>query len=130
LCDASFLVVVQCEDESLMAELAEKIQYPHWPIFLGRKSCIPALPPFDGIGDHTSLTDALEKHPARFLNNTSLVKRLVKHPRIVLECKAGEGIRRRDQFKSRKYWLFDPRYSKEELLKSDLQVAYLEGGVT
>jgi len=128
LCDASFLVAVQSEDESLIAELAKKIQHPHWPIFLGRKSCIPALPPFDGMGNHTSLNDALEKHPARFLNNTSLAKRLVKHPRIVLECKAGEGIRRRDQFKSRKYWLFDPRYSREELLRSDLQLEYLDEG--
>jgi CRISPR system Cascade subunit CasD len=128
LCDASFLVAVQSEDENLIAQLAEKIQNPHWPIFLGRKSCVPSLPPYDGTGNYSSLNDALEKHPARFLNNSILGKRLVKHPRIVLECKAGEGIRRRDQFKSRKYWLFDPRYSKEELLISELQLEYLEEG--
>jgi hypothetical protein len=122
------LVAIQSEDQSLVAQLAEKIQSPHWPIFLGRKSCIPAIPPFDGVGDHLSLNDALEKHPARFINNSSLGKRLVKRPRIVLECKAGEGIRRRDQSKSRKYWLFDPRYSKEELLKSELQLEYLAEG--
>ena len=130
LCDASFLVAVQSEDEDLISKLAEKIQNPHWPIFLGRKSCIPALPPFDGLGDYQTLTDALESHPARFLCNRVLARRLVKHPRIVLECKHGEGIRRRDQFKSRKYWLFDPRYSKEELLKSELKLEYLDKETT
>lgn len=126
LCDASFLVAIQSEDEGLISKLAEKIQSPHWPIFLGRKSCVPSLPPYDGTGDYETLNEALEKHPARFLYNPTLGKRVVKRPRIVIECKSGEGIRRRDQFKSRKYWLFDPRYSKEELLKVDLQMEYLD----
>ena len=126
LCDASFLVAIQSEDEGLISKLAEKIQSPHWPIFLGRKSCVPSLPPYDGTGDYETLNEALEKHPARFLYNPTLGKRVVKRPRIVIECKSGEGIRRRDQFKSRKYWLFDPRYSKEELLKADLQMEYLD----
>jgi CRISPR system Cascade subunit CasD len=126
LCDASFLVAIQSKDEALISDLAEKIQCPHWPIFLGRKSCVPSLPPYDGTGEHKTLNEALEKHPARFLYNPILGKRAVKHPRIVLECKSGEGIRHRDQFKSRKYWLFSPRYSKEELLKSELQLEYLD----
>jgi CRISPR system Cascade subunit CasD len=125
LCDASFLVAIQSDDEILIAELAEKIQNPYWPIFLGRKSCVPARPPFDDVGNYKTLQEALEKHPARFLKPEN--RSIQKHPRIVLECKAVEGIRRRDQIRSRAYRLFDPRYSRENLLESELKVEWLEG---
>ena len=62
LCDASFLVAIQGgpENSSLIAELAEAVQSPVWPIYLGRKSCVPTLPVYAGVGMHSSLRDALE----------------------------------------------------------------------
>ncbi len=125
LCDASFLAAIQSDDQALIAQLAEGIQNPKWTIYLGRKSCVPSIPPFDGVGNYKTLQDALEQYPARFLDSEPRV--IDPHPRVVLECKAEEGIRRRDQIRSRTYRLFDPRYSKEDLLKPELQVEYLKG---
>ncbi len=125
LCDASFLAGIQSDDEALIAKLAEGIQNPKWTIYLGRKSCVPSIPPFEGVGNYKTLQDALEQYPARFLDSEP--RAIEPHPRVVLECKAGEGIRRRDQIRSRTFRLFDPRYSKEDLLKTELQVEYLKG---
>ncbi|MFA6221112.1 MAG: type I-E CRISPR-associated protein Cas5/CasD [Desulfomonilaceae bacterium] len=44
LCDASFLVALQGDDESLIYELSEAIKKPKWTLYLGRKSCPPARP--------------------------------------------------------------------------------------
>lgn len=124
LCDASFLVAVRADDE-LVAQLAHAIQFPVWPLFLGRKSCVPTRPPFDGLGDYESITDALEKHPARFLkgerNNV-----WVDYPRMVIEGHAGTGVRRRDQLASRTYRAFEPRYAVETKKQAPLQVSWIE----
>lgn len=48
--DASFLVALAGEDE-LVARAGAAVQSPHWPIFLGRRSCPPSVPPFVGIVD-------------------------------------------------------------------------------
>lgn len=125
LCDASFLVAVLSADENLITELADSIQNPQWTIYLGRKSCVPARPPFDGIGNYETLEEALEDHSAKFLDNDP--RAVEKHPRVILECGPGEGIRRRDQIRSRSYRIFDPRYSKEDLFTPELKVEYLKG---
>lgn len=44
LCDASFLVALQSDDESLIYELREAIKKPKWTLYLGRKSCPPGRP--------------------------------------------------------------------------------------
>src|SRR5574341_814727 len=43
LCNASFLVAVQSDDATIK-ELAQAVQFPVWPIYLGRKSCVPTRP--------------------------------------------------------------------------------------
>lgn len=43
LCDASFLVVLQGNSE-LIRRVADSLQDPKWPVFLGRKSCPPSVP--------------------------------------------------------------------------------------
>lgn len=127
LCDAAFLVAVQSDDHQLIDDLAEAVQAPHWPIFLGRKSCVPTRPPFDGIGEHDSLDTALKQHPARLLDRAQ-ARRVIKRPRIVVECKAGEGVRRRDQSVSRSRWAFGPRYSREYLARDEIAIEYLDTG--
>lgn len=109
--DASFLIVVQA-DAALIAKLAEAVQAPHWPFFLGRKSCPPSLPVFAGVGDHPSLEDALRVYPYHYPLH-SIVPTQV---RTVLECAPHEGVRRRDQTLSRSYRTFAPRYAREVLL--------------
>lgn len=44
LADASFLVALQ-GDEALVGEVVKALQAPKWPLFLGRKSCPPSVPP-------------------------------------------------------------------------------------
>jgi len=127
LCDASFLVAVQSDDPQLIAELAEAIKNPHWPIFLGRKSCVPTRPPFDGVDAHPSLEAALEQHPARLLDRLQ-ARRVTKRPRIVVECQAGAGVRHRDQILSRSLRLFEPRHSREYLPRNEITIEYLESG--
>ncbi|MFH0911473.1 MAG: type I-E CRISPR-associated protein Cas5/CasD, partial [Planctomycetota bacterium] len=83
----------------IIEELARAVQLPVWTLYLGRKSCVPTRPPFDGVGDYNSLQAALEQHPARFLDSVA-ARQVIKQPRIVVECEAGEGIRRRDQIVS------------------------------
>jgi CRISPR system Cascade subunit CasD len=126
LCDASFLAAVQSVDHQSIDDLAKAVQNPHWPIFLGRKCCVPARPPFDGVGDYASLEEALTQHPALFFKDE--VRFIETMPRVVVECRAGEGVRRRDQLVSRTYRLFEPRYSREGRLSQQLRIKPLDAG--
>ena len=48
------------EDESpTLDELAAALRRPARPLFLGRKSCLPARPLFEGFAEVTDLLDAL-----------------------------------------------------------------------
>lgn len=61
LADAVFLVGVE-GDSSLLQGLDEAIRRPAFPLYLGRRSCAPALPLSLGIRE-TPLLDALEQEP-------------------------------------------------------------------
>jgi CRISPR system Cascade subunit CasD len=58
LYDASFLVALQGSADAVDA-CASALDKPVWPIFLGRKCCVPAEPVFAGTGTFDNLTDAL-----------------------------------------------------------------------
>ena len=59
LCDASFLVALHgCSQ--VISEIAEALQFPVWPYYLGRKSCPPSRPVFEGTGEYSSALEALE----------------------------------------------------------------------
>lgn len=128
LCDASFLVAVR-SDERTIEQLTHSVQFPTWSPFLGRKSCVPARPLFDGVGEYVSLQDALEQHPARFMNRDE-AHQFQPHPRIVVECESLEpgSVRRRVQLTSRQYWLHEPRYLLEDHVRNEIKVEYLDGG--
>jgi CRISPR system Cascade subunit CasD len=111
LCDASFLVALQGSPE-LIACLADSIQSPHWPIYLGRKSCPPSRPPFDGVGGFPDLETALcARPPYPFPREAETVE-----VRAVIESSPGEGIRRRDEIASHSRRTFAPRYTCEKRL--------------
>jgi len=59
LVDASFLVVLQGRPE-LIQELAAALQQPAWPLFLGRKRCVPGCHVYAGQADGLSLAEALQ----------------------------------------------------------------------
>jgi 5-methylcytosine-specific restriction endonuclease McrA len=58
LYDAAFLVALQGSAPVIEA-CAEALENPMWPIFLGRKSCVPSEPVFAGLGTFDSLATAL-----------------------------------------------------------------------
>ena len=63
LADADFLVGLESDDENLLRQLNEALANPHWQIFLGRKSFVPAKPVYlpndEGLRIDTSLEGAL-----------------------------------------------------------------------
>jgi CRISPR system Cascade subunit CasD len=119
LADASFLVAVQGEPQ-LAARLRHAIQDPVWPFYLGRKSCPPSTPVFDGEGNFPSLEAALKARPVQ-LRKPDGSKEI--HLRTVLECKpdVGSATRRRDEVNSRIRRTFQPRYVCEKLLSFPIQ---------
>ena len=62
LWDASFLVAL-VGDPGIVAEVGCALRDPKWPIFLGRKSCIPSEPVFAGTGSFPDLAGALGSVP-------------------------------------------------------------------
>lgn len=60
LMDASFLVILRGDDD-LIAELARAMQNPKWPLFLGRKRCIPGTQLFAGVENTITLSDATRR---------------------------------------------------------------------
>ena len=58
LCDASFLVALQGAAE-LVTSYARALEDPIWPVFLGRKSCVPAEPVLAGTANHRTVTESL-----------------------------------------------------------------------
>jgi CRISPR system Cascade subunit CasD len=121
LCDAAFLVAIQA-DSIIIEELATAIQSPHWPIFLGRKSCPPSNPPFVGIGDFASLPVALEAIPIE-LSKVALSKRTADaiKVRAVIECLPTEGVLRRDEIDTLSRRTYTPRYTREVYVSVKIQ---------
>lgn len=62
LADASFLVGLESDDKALLHRCNEALKSPRWPLFLGRKACVPGKPIHVGIRDDT-LERALTTEP-------------------------------------------------------------------
>ena len=61
--DASFLVLIET-DEPWRERICQALKVPKWPIYLGRKSCVPSRPVLDGITtEYEDLLDALRRYP-------------------------------------------------------------------
>ena len=103
LMDAIFLVAL-CGPEPLIAQLADALQNPVWPLFLGRKACVPTTPLFVGLGSYATLQEALEDQP--------LSERAEPHNgplRLILETTIGRGSLRNDTIGVPARRLFWPR---------------------
>lgn len=60
LIDASFLVILRGHDKQING-LAGALQDPQWPLFLGRKRCVPGTRVFAGTLDGATLAEALDR---------------------------------------------------------------------
>lgn len=111
LCSASFLVALQGE-MAIIDQIAAALQNPVWVIFLGRKSCPPTRPVFDGVGNYPDLPVALAAHdwPAKQETLTA-----------VIECSptAANAVRRLDHLVARSHRIYQPRYTQTVLLQQE-----------
>jgi CRISPR system Cascade subunit CasD len=62
LADASFVAALGGEDLALVDQIAKAVQDPVWPLFLGRKACVPSAPLFEGVVN-CGPEDAVRGHP-------------------------------------------------------------------
>ena len=61
--DAVFLVGLEASTEQAKL-LRDTLTAPHWPIYLGRKNCIPTRPMLDNLAlEYDDLETALRSHP-------------------------------------------------------------------
>lgn len=65
LADADFLVALEHTDLDMLERIAEAVRRPAYPLFLGRKLCVPGVPIWipDGLLANTSLEQALGSYP-------------------------------------------------------------------
>lgn len=86
LADASYLVGLEGGDHQLLATVHAALRTPRWPLFLGRKACLPSVPLHapDGLVD-----ESLE--PA--LRHWHLDRGQVPRRRLVIEDPAGSQLR-------------------------------------
>jgi CRISPR system Cascade subunit CasD len=62
LSDATFLVGLESNDEAWLDMLQQALLHPAFPLFLGRRSCVPVLPIVVGIRS-SGLIEALREEP-------------------------------------------------------------------
>lgn len=85
--DAAFLVAlapIEQAPDDLLPRCAYALQHPRWPLFLGRKACIPTRPIFEALTeDYADLEHALQSHPWSRLGVNGL-PRPHEHPSLPL----------------------------------------------
>ncbi len=65
LTDARFLVGLEGDDTALLERIHAALRAPRWPLYLGRKACVPGEPVWlrGGLCRHSTLEHALKAYP-------------------------------------------------------------------
>jgi len=100
--DAAFLVALALKPEhrqdnaGLLSYLRERLEHPKWPLYLGRKACVPSRPILDRLADeYQDLESALRAEPwaaPRSPKGREPLQRTGQAPNVQawLECVDGE----------------------------------------
>lgn len=134
-CDAYYQIAVEQVDEvapHALTELAEALNHPRFPLYLGRKSCPPALPVQAQLLQADNLAQAFLE--ARFVDPDLLLDGIVRwrsgsslsktqsslywDDEMDAGVVARETFTRRDQPRSRKRWQFDERAEHHAILST------------
>lgn len=91
LADADFLVGLQAPEDDLLVRVMAALQDPVWPLYLGRRSCPPAVPPLVGV-QAGELREVLARWPWQPRRPSADEVGL----RLVLECDPWQGELRYD----------------------------------
>ena len=82
--DAAFLVALEAGAQAhpeLLRRCADALQRPVWPLFLGRKACVPTRPIFEALTNtYDHIEDALERHAWSWLGASHAPRRLAGPP--------------------------------------------------
>lgn len=91
LTDARFLVGLEGQDADALARLHAALRDPVWPLYLGRKACVPGEPVWlaDGLRHGASLEDCLQQYPWLGPDHWAAPERL----RLVLDDPQGVQVR-------------------------------------
>lgn len=71
LADANFLVALGSDDHQFINQIDDALQAPRWPLFLGRRACVPSLPVYAG---------AVDAHPDDALRQAPLIEPSLQSP--------------------------------------------------
>lgn len=93
LMDARFLVGLEGEDLALLAELHSALRDPVWPLYLGRRACVPSEPVWlaDGLRLGQTLEEVLCSYP--WLGPKERLSKRSAQLRLMLEDPSGEIVR-------------------------------------
>lgn len=62
LSDACFTVFIETNRE-IQDKIVSALKNPVWPVYLGRKSCVPSRPVFENVTDFDSILSAIQHYP-------------------------------------------------------------------
>jgi CRISPR system Cascade subunit CasD len=81
--DAAFLAALEQADggDAIVEDCAAALNQPKWPLYLGRKTCIPTRPICETVTkSYKNLEDALRKHPWSWLGSNATPRRVRERP--------------------------------------------------
>lgn len=91
--DASFLVALEERDgfEGLLEKSEAALRHPKWPIFLGRKSCVPTRPVLEALTqEYDDMQHALENYPWSWLK-ANAERRTNNGMKLVVMLESADG---------------------------------------
>lgn len=134
--EASFLVgLTQWDDQDdLLTECANALQDPEWPLYLGRKSCIPAMPIFESLTrEYLDLEEMLYNYrwswsgykffPQR--RDFDIERRMMSHLTAFIEDPSG-SIARQDAVRVNESRTYGFRHARE--VHIPFQTTWIGGG--
>ena len=118
--DAAFLVALSVKPEhragnpGLLERLAERLQKPRWPLYLGRKACVPTRPVFDRLTeDYADIEEALcraEWAAPRSPREREMLRRTGQGPKLLAWIEDPEGeYERQDSMRTNQLRFYDFR---------------------
>lgn len=98
--DASFLVALEERDgfDGLIDNIKDALLKPKWPIFLGRKMCVPTRPVYDSSDQqstkgtlYTDIEDALHNHPWSWLGSNINLRDSKRPEKLIILIETLDG---------------------------------------
>ncbi len=86
LADADFRVALESDDERLLAEIAQALDQPKWPLYLGRRAFVPSQPLCCGVHSGAMAIDVLCNKEPWFARNPRDHERFRTHPEFQFIC--------------------------------------------